>query len=183
MKETITGDVTSSYDQYFCSSSNSWWWYNVGDISPSTDDILVAPLMMSHWLINWFAEKIRFEEGTQFGHFCRVECALYIHAGRQVQSLPSRVVGWLSANGIESFSPFGERAFAHFRDKNWVWFSKDSLKTFVESSLKAGWLSLKAQRKPFKKHVNRDITNFCDKIAYMLGVLFLSDDDHCSALL
>ena len=160
MKATFTGtswDVTSSYDQYFCSSSNSWWWYNVGDMSPSTDDILLAPLMMSHWLINWFAEKIWFEEGAQFGHFCRVECALYIHAGRQVQSLPSRVVGWLSANGIESFSPFGECAFAHFRDKNWVWFSKDSLKTdicwklsksrmtFAESSTKAFQKARKSQ--------------------------------------
>ena len=38
---------------------------------------------------------------------------------------------------------------------------------FVESSLKAEWLLLKALRKPFKSRVNCDNTNFCDKIAYV----------------
>ena len=35
--------------------------------------------------------------------------------------------------------------------------------TFVLISAKAGWLSFKALRKPFKKRVNRDNTKFCDK--------------------
>ena len=43
---------------------------------------------------------------------------------------------------------------------------------FVERSTKAGWLSLKALWMPFKKHVNRDITQFRDKIAYVGGPSF-----------
>ena len=38
--------------------------------------------------------------------------------------------------------------------------------------MKAGWLSLKALWKPFKKRVNRNNTKFCDKIAYVWGPSF-----------
>ena len=45
-------------------------------------------------------------------------------------------VGWLSTNTTESRSPFGERVFAHFCDKNIVFMIP-----------KADWFSLKALRK------------------------------------
>ena len=49
----------------------------------------------------------------------------------------------------------------------------------VECSTKAGWLSFRALRKPFKKRVNRDNTEFRDKIAYV-GVLPVVEDPDLS---
>ena len=78
-------------------------------------------------------------------------------------------VGWLSASAKYSLRTFVERVFAHFRDKNIVfydcvnigsfWLSLKALRqqdgfrwklykskmAFIENSTKAGWLSLKAQ--------------------------------------
>ena len=43
--------------------------------------------------------------------------------------------------------------------------------TFVEIATKAGWFSLKALQKPFKKRLNHDNTKFCDKIANVSNVV------------
>ena len=44
--------------------------------------------------------------------------------------------------------------------------------TFVESSTKAECLSFNTLWKPFKKHVKRENTKFCDKMAYVGGPSF-----------
>ena len=79
--------------------------------------------------------------------------------GQNITSNWDRVagVGWLSGSATKSLRAFVERVFANFRDKNIVfynraetgnlWLSRDYYErriSFVESSTKAGCLSVKA---------------------------------------
>ena len=71
----------------------------------------------------------------------------------------STKVGWLSLKALRKQDGFR-------------WKLYESPIAFIESSSNAGWLSLKALWKPLKKCVNRDITKFRDKIAYVGGPSF-----------
>ena len=78
----------------------------------------------------------------------------------------STKAGWLSLKGLRKQDGFR-------------WKLYESKMAFFESSTKARLLSLKALRmqdgfrwKPFKMCVNRDITKFRDKIAYVGGPSF-----------
>ena len=64
--------------------------------------------------------------------------------------------GWLSLSALRKQDGFR-------------WVPYESRMAVVECSTKAGWLSFRALRKPFKKRVNRDNTEFRDKIAYVGG--------------
>ena len=68
----------------------------------------------------------------------------------------STKAGWLLLNALR-------------KQGDLCWVSYESRMTCAECSMKAGWLSFRALQKPFKKHVNRDNTEFRDKIAYVGG--------------
>ena len=68
----------------------------------------------------------------------------------------SMKAGWLSLSALR-------------KQDGCRWVLYESRMAFVECSTKAGWLSFRALRKPFKKRVNRDNTEFRDKIAYVGG--------------
>ena len=74
---------------------------------------------------------------------------------------------------VESSTKAGLLSFSALRKQDdFPWVLYENRMTLVESSMKAGWVLFRALWKPFKKRVNRDITKFRDKIAYVGGPPF-----------
>ena len=83
-------------------------------------------------------------------------CRWVLYESRMAVVECSTKAGWLSLSALRKQDGFH-------------WVPYESRMAVVECSTKAGWLSFRALRKPFKKRVNRDNTEFRDKIAYVGG--------------